>query len=85
MDIVAACAENGNGSITVSNLGNCNATSVTTPGGQVTLNRPASVTCGADGTVPNGTAVNATLAGVTDYISVCTIGNNGIRCTVQSQ
>ncbi len=84
MDIVAACAENGSGNVTVSNLGNCaNTTNITTPGGSVTLNRPTSVACDGDGTLSSTQTVNATLSGVSDYTAVCTITDDGIRCTIQ--
>ena len=84
MDIVAACAEQGNGTITVSNLQNCANTSVSTPGGTVTLTPPSgSVGCDGDGTLSSTQTVNATLAGVTDYTAVCTITDDGIRCTIQ--
>lgn len=83
MDIVAACAENGSGNVTVSNLGNCANTTISTPGGSVNLTRPTSVTCDGDGTLSSTQTVNATLAGVTDYTAVCTITDDGIRCTIQ--
>jgi len=84
MDIVAACAENGSGNVTVSSLGNCANTSVTTPGGTVNLTAPSGdITCDGDGTLSSTQTVNATLSGVTDYTAVCTITDDGIRCTIQ--
>ncbi len=83
MDIVAACAELGNGTVTVTNLGNCANASVPTPGGTVTLARPTSVNCDPDGTVQGTVNTNATVAGVSDYTAVCTITDDGIRCTIQ--
>ena len=83
MDIVAACAEQGNGTLTISNLQNCTNGTVSTPGGDVTLNPPSSVTCDSDGTVQGTVSTNATLAGVSDYTAVCTITDDGIRCTIQ--
>ena len=84
MDIMAYCAENPDETITVSKLANCKDSTVTTPGGDVTLSATDfdSKKCTSDGTPP-GQSVTATLANVSEYTAKCTYGNSGIKCTIE--
>jgi len=81
MDIAAYCTENPSQSITTASLGNCSATSVTTPGGTVTLT-PGTPSCTADGEPSNAT-VTAALNTVSDYTAQCSYENKSIKCTIK--
>ncbi len=83
MDIVAYCIENPNSTPTTSSLANCATTTVSTPGGNVTLNVTSAGTCGNDGALSTNATVAATLAGVTDYSAECIGTTDGVKCTVK--
>lgn len=84
MDVVAYCVENPNTTgNSFSSLANCNSTTVTTPGGDVTLNTPASFNCANDGSVSGNVTLTATLSGVTDYTAVCEVSANASKCTIK--
>ncbi len=92
IDLVAFCIENpggtGNYSVGSGSSGlNCRNTSVTTAGGNVTLNASGTATCENDGTLKFGTAssggIIATLSGVTDFQARCYADQSSIRCTVE--
>jgi len=85
MDVVSFCAENPEASIDTSKLANCANTTVTTPGGEVTLTPDSGKSCTADGTPPDSYLVKATLKNVDEYEAECTYANSGIKCTVKSQ
>ena len=83
MDIAAYCMENPGLNVTTSNLKNCANTTIPTAGGTVTLTTPnTSVTCSADGYVPDNTEVTATLNG-TGFTAKCFTKDQSIRCTVE--
>ncbi len=83
MDIVAYCIENPNSTPSTSSLANCSSSTVSTPGGNVSLTVAAAGTCGNDGSLSTNATVSATLAGVSDYKAVCVGTSDGIKCTVQ--
>ncbi|MGC8852587.1 MAG: prepilin-type N-terminal cleavage/methylation domain-containing protein [Hydrogenobacter sp.] len=83
MDIAAFCTENPNVSITTASLGNCSSTTVSTAGGDVTLNVSGGTPCTPDGQPPADISVTATLAGITDYTAVCNYTNQSIKCTIK--
>ncbi len=92
MDIVSYCQDPDDpNSLTVDSgnyttkAPNCANQTVSTPGGNVTLTPPGSFTCNSDGTVASGDTVNATLAGVTDFLAQCQYVNQGIKCKVKGQ
>jgi len=87
MDIMAWCMENPSQTVTTSDLKNCANTSIDTAGGTVTLTRPDSVTCSADGYVNTDTTVSATLSTASGFRAVCTASSTtqSIRCTVESE
>ena len=86
MDIASYCMENAGQTVNTTQLANCANTTITVAGGQtVTLNPPATVNCQADGQVPTGTEVTATLSGITDYRARCYAENQSVRCTVEKQ
>ena len=83
MDIISYCVENPGQSVNTTSLANCANTTVTTPGGTVTLSPPTGASCGSDGNIAADTDVTATLSGVTDYTAKCTITQNGLKCTIE--
>jgi type IV pilus assembly protein PilA len=84
MDVVAYCVENPNTTGNAfSSLANCNSTTVSTPGGDVTLTTPSNFACANDGSVSGNVALNATLSGVTDYTAVCEVSANASKCTIK--
>jgi type IV pilus assembly protein PilA len=85
MDLAAYCSENANQQANPANLTNCKNTTVSTPGGNVNLSVPSSVSCTSDGQVPDNTAVIATLDTAPGYRARCYAANQSIRCTVESQ
>ena len=88
MDLVSYCNENPPGTYNISSTTapNCVNTSVTTPGGTVTLAPPSNFTCdAATNALQQPTSVTADLSGVSDYEAYCVFENNGIRCTVRGQ
>lgn len=86
LDIAAWCMENAGENLNpAAELPNCANNTVPTAGGDVTLTPPGPFTCQDDGQVPDGTAVTATLAGVTDYRARCFAQNQSVRCTVERQ
>jgi len=86
LDIAAWCMENAGQTANTTQLSNCATTTITVAGGQtVTLTPPATVACQADGQVPAGTEVTATLSGITDYRARCYAENQSVRCTVEKQ
>ena len=88
MDLVSYCNENPPGTYNISSTTapNCATTSVTTPGGTVTLTTPNNFTCdSATNALQASTSVTADLSGVSDYEAYCVFENNGIRCTVRGQ
>ena len=100
MDLVAWCMENARGSdITIAEANvtgsnspgrNCQNTTVSTAGGDVTLNASGDAICRANGTLEYGTAtdddgIRATLSGVSDFRARCFAANNSVRCTVEPQ
>jgi type IV pilus assembly protein PilA len=86
LDIAAWCMENAGQTVNpTANLTNCNATTVSTAGGDVTLTPPSSFTCGTDGQVPDNIAVTANLSSVSDYRARCFAANQSVRCTVEKQ
>ena len=85
MDMVAACSEDpANYSTVASSLPNCSVTSVTTPGGVVTLNQAAAGTCNSTSGQLQSATVTATLNTVNDFSARCFTDStgSGIRCTV---
>ena len=85
MDMVAACSEDPSSYSTVaSTLPNCSVTSVTTPGGVVTLTQAATGTCNSASGQLQSATVTATLDVVNDFSARCFTDNtgSGIRCTV---
>ncbi|HCO38949.1 MAG TPA: prepilin-type cleavage/methylation domain-containing protein [Aquificaceae bacterium] len=86
MDIAAWCMENPDAAVDTAALVNCANTTVTTAGGQVTLDASAfnNQQCQPDGQSPNGNVI-ATLSGVTDYRARCFYQNQSVRCTVEAQ
>jgi type IV pilus assembly protein PilA len=86
LDIASWCMENAGQTANTSQLANCANTSISVAGGQtVTLTPPATVACQGNGQVPTGTAVTATLSGITDYRARCYAENQSVRCTVEAQ
>jgi type IV pilus assembly protein PilA len=86
LDIVSFCIENAGQTANASQLSNCANTSITVAGGQtVTLIRPATVACQADGQVPSGVNIIARINGITDYQARCFAENQSVRCTVEAQ
>jgi type IV pilus assembly protein PilA len=95
MDLAAYCMENPNADaagFTVGNASygaNCRNTTVSTAGGNVTLNASGTPSCGNDGTLTFGDAssggIIATLSGVYDYRARCFAANQSVRCTVETQ
>ncbi|MGC8966375.1 MAG: pilus assembly FimT family protein [Caldimicrobium sp.] len=89
MDIVAWCVENPNGNVGTAksngSLPNCNET-ISTAGGQVTLNVEYTGDCQSDGSVSNSTdptpLTNATLADFGEYAAKCKYENQSVQCTV---
>jgi type IV pilus assembly protein PilA len=85
LDLVAYCAENANESVNPSSMPNCPSTPVSTAGGNVILNLPASFTCTSDGRVPLGVEVKATLPDTAPgYRARCYADNQSVRCTVEA-
>jgi len=86
MDVATYCVENP-GATDISPIGNasfsnCNST-ISTPGGTVTLGTTGTFTCNETGAVTAG-GVNGTLSGVSDYRAKCTFDANGnLKCTVE--
>ena len=85
MDIAAWCMENAGQTVNTNQLANCANTTVSTAGGNVTLTPPATVACTAQGEVPAGTAVTATLDTATGFRARCFAENQSVRCTVEAQ
>jgi type IV pilus assembly protein PilA len=84
-DIVAYCVDHPNTTGNdFSSLANCNSTTVSTPGGDVTLT-PLSggFSCANDGSVSGSVEISATLSGVTDYKAVCEVSANASKCTIK--
>jgi len=89
MDIAAWCMENPGTNVDytkIKNCGNGTTTIIPTAGGDVTLIRPDTVSCNADGYVSTDTTVNATLDTAPDFIAKCTASptSQSIRCTVEA-
>jgi type IV pilus assembly protein PilA len=84
-DVVAYCVDNPNTTgNSFSSLANCNSTTVSTPGGDVTLNPPSGgFSCENDGSVSGSVIISATLSGVTDYKAVCEVSANASKCTIR--
>jgi len=100
IDLAAWCMENAKDSdITIAQANatgpnskgkNCQNITVSTAGGDVTLNASGDAKCKTDGTLEYGTAddgkgIIATLSSVTDFRARCFAANNSIRCTVEPQ
>jgi type IV pilus assembly protein PilA len=84
MDVVAYCVENPNTTGNSSSLANCNSTTVSTPGGTVTLTPPSGgFECENDGSVRGSVLITATLSGVTDYRAECEVSANASKCTIK--
>ena len=84
MDVVAYCVENPNTTgNSFSSLANCNSTTVSTPGGDVTLTPPSNFACANDGSVSGSVTISATLSGVTDYKAECEVSANASKCTIK--
>jgi type IV pilus assembly protein PilA len=83
MDVVAYCVENPNTTGNSSSLANCNSTTVSTPGGTVTLTPPSNFDCANDGSVSGSVPITATLSGVTDYRAECEVSANASKCTIK--
>ena len=84
MDMVAACSEDpANYTSSASSLPNCSLTSVTTPGGLVTLSQTTG-TCNTSSGQLQSATVTATLNVVNDFSARCFTDStgSGIRCTV---
>jgi type IV pilus assembly protein PilA len=85
MDVASYCVENPNTSISPINnasFPNCKS-SISTPGGTVTLGTTGTITCNDQGVVTAG-GVNGTLDTATDYQAKCTFDANGnMKCTVE--
>jgi type IV pilus assembly protein PilA len=85
MDIVNYCGENPSANIsdiTNGSLPNCNST-VSTPGGTVSLGMIGTFTCTNQGVVTSG-GVNGTLDTAKDYQAKCVFDANGnMKCTVE--
>jgi type IV pilus assembly protein PilA len=98
MDLAAYCAENppSSGSVTLSPVvgpsspgANCRNTSITTAGGDVTLDVDGgSATCYSDGRLEFGDAssggIKATLSTAPGYKARCYAENQSVRCTVEA-
>ena len=88
MDVISFCVENPGAPsfnpIENNTFPNCANSTVSTPGGTVTLNSTGTISCASDGSV-NGTGyINGTLEGVSDYQAKCIFTNNGsLKCTVE--
>jgi len=90
MDIAAYCMEYPNTDVDfnkIRNCGNDTTTTIPTAGGDVTLTRPGTVSCNADGYVSTDTTVNANLSTAPGFIAICTAysANQSIKCTVEQQ
>jgi len=89
MDIASYCVENpGNGTlpnpIDNPSFPNCNS-SISTPGGKVTLGTTGSFNCNNQGVVTAG-GVNGTLDTVNDYQAKCFFDASGnMKCTVEGK
>ena len=88
MDIATYCVENPNATdispINNASFPNCNS-SISTPGGTVTLGTTGTITCNDQGVVTAG-GVNGTLDTATDYQAKCTFDANGnMKCTVEGR
>jgi type IV pilus assembly protein PilA len=83
MDVVAYCVENPGTTGNASSLANCNSTTVSTPGGNVTLTTPSDFSCANDGSVSGSVRISATLSGVTDYKAECEVSANASKCTIK--
>jgi type IV pilus assembly protein PilA len=85
MDIANYCGENPGANIsdiTNGSLHNCNST-VSTPGGTVTLSLIGNIVCNNQGVVTSG-GVNGTLDKASDYQAKCVFDANGnMKCTVE--
>ena len=86
MDIANYCVENPGApisSINNSSFPNCQNSTISTPGGNVTLPTTGSFTCNNQGVVTAG-EVTGTLDTVNDYRAKCTFDANGnMKCTVE--
>jgi len=89
MDIASYCVENPGASLSSSILGNssfpnCQNSTISTPGGDVTLGIiTTGLACNDQGVVTGG-GVNGTLNTVNDYQAKCTFDANGnLKCTVE--
>jgi type IV pilus assembly protein PilA len=86
LDIASWCMENAGQTINpAANLSNCNATTVSTAGGTVTLTPPATVACTTQGEVPTATTVTATLDTAPGFRARCFAQDQSVRCTVEAQ
>jgi type IV pilus assembly protein PilA len=83
LDIASFCMENAGQTANTSRLSNCG-TSVSTAGGAVTLNRPDTVACTANGEVPTTVEVTATLDTGSGFRARCFAASSSIRCTVEA-
>lgn len=83
MDLAAYCIENPGTNLTVDTTygKNCVNNQVT-PGGSVTLNTGAAVSCDASGSLTAGSVIG-TLSNVTDYTAKCSVQAGGFKCTVE--
>jgi len=86
MDIASYCVENPAAtisSINNSSFPNCQNSTISTPGGTVTLGTTGTFTCDNQGVVTAG-GVTGTLDTVNDYQAKCTFDSNGnMKCTVE--
>jgi len=82
-DVIAHCGEYPNTTGNFSSLANCNSTTVSTPGGDVTLTTPGEFRCENDGSVSGSVTISATLSGVTDYKVECEVSANASKCTIK--
>jgi type IV pilus assembly protein PilA len=86
MDVATYCVENPGAtisSINNSSFPNCQNSTISTPGGTVTLGTTGTFTCNDQGVVTAG-GVTGTLDTATDYQAKCTFDANGnMKCTVE--
>ena len=91
MDVAAYCVENpGNGSSLTSVVGNssfpnCKNSTISTPGGDVTIDETGTINCNNQGVVTGGGGINGTLDTVNDYVAKCTFTDGNMRCTVEGK
>jgi len=86
MDIASWCMENPGTNVDfdkIRNCGNGTITTISTAGGDVTLQRPDTVLCDADG-YANAT-VTANLSTASGFVAKCFTANQSIKCTVEQE